>query len=113
MDQPRVLVRAVDLGFREAVVVVHAVGEAPRSSDAADCLSWLDASPDPVFLPWSRSLLHVARMDSLRSKPNPMRQLSVAARKDDVAAVDQAATAKLAVSVSAGCDGGLIHPTSG
>ena len=76
MDQPRVLVRAVGLGFRKAVVVVHAVGEAPRSGDAAGCLSWLDASPDPVFLPWSRSLLHVDRLDSPRSKPNPMRRLS-------------------------------------
>ena len=38
---------------------------------------------------------------------------AVTARKDDAAAADQAATAKVAVSVSAGCDGGLIQTTPG
>ena len=38
---------------------------------------------------------------------------SVTARKDDAAAADQAATVKLAVSVSSGWDGGLIQTTSG
>ena len=38
---------------------------------------------------------------------------AVTARKDDAAAADQAATAKLAVSVSAGCGGRLIQTTSG
>ena len=38
---------------------------------------------------------------------------AVSARKDDAAAADQAATAKVAVSVSAGCDDGLIQTTSG
>ena len=38
---------------------------------------------------------------------------TVTARKDDAAAADQAATAKLAVSVSSGWDGGLIQTTSG
>jgi IS5 family transposase len=38
---------------------------------------------------------------------------TVTARKDDVAAADQAATAKVAFSVSAGCDGGLIQTTPG
>jgi hypothetical protein len=37
----------------------------------------------------------------------------VTARKDDAAAADQAATAKIAVSVSSGWDGGLIQTTSG
>jgi len=37
----------------------------------------------------------------------------VTARKDDAAAADQAATAKVAVSVSAGSDGGLIQTTPG
>ena len=37
----------------------------------------------------------------------------VTARKDDAAAADQAATAKVAVSMSAGCDGGLIQTTPG
>jgi len=38
---------------------------------------------------------------------------AVTARKDDAATADQAATAKVAVSVSAGCDGGLIQTTPG
>ena len=38
---------------------------------------------------------------------------SVTARKDDAAAADQAATAKVGVSVSVGCDGGLIQTTPG
>jgi hypothetical protein len=38
---------------------------------------------------------------------------AVTARKDDAAAADQAATAKVAVSVSAGSDGGLIQTTPG
>ncbi len=37
----------------------------------------------------------------------------VTARKDDAAAADQAATAKVAVSVSAAWDGGLIQTTPG
>ena len=37
----------------------------------------------------------------------------VTARKDDAAAADQAAIAKVAVSVSSACDGGLIQATSG
>jgi len=37
---------------------------------------------------------------------------AVTARKDDAAAADQAATAKLAVSVSSAWDGGLIQTTS-
>jgi len=35
------------------------------------------------------------------------------ARKDDAAAADQAAKAKVAVSVSSACDGGLIQTTAG
>lgn len=35
------------------------------------------------------------------------------ARKDDAAAADQAVKAKLAVSMYAACDGGLIQTTSG
>ena len=38
---------------------------------------------------------------------------TVTARKDDAAAADQAATAKVAVSMSAACNGGLIQTTSG
>jgi len=38
---------------------------------------------------------------------------TVTARKDDAAAADQAATAKVAVSVSAAWDGGLIQTTPG
>ena len=40
-------------------------------------------------------------------------QVPVTARKDDAAAADQAATSKVAVSMSAGCDGGLIQTTPG
>jgi len=38
---------------------------------------------------------------------------SVTARKDDAAAADQAAKAKVAVPMSSACDGGLIQTTSG
>ncbi len=38
---------------------------------------------------------------------------AVTARKDDAAAADQAAKAKVAVSMSSACDGGLIQTTSG
>jgi hypothetical protein len=38
---------------------------------------------------------------------------SVTARKDDAAAADQAATAKVTVSMSSASDGGLIQTTSG
>ena len=37
----------------------------------------------------------------------------VTARKDAAAAADQAAIAKVAVSMSSACDGGLIQTTSG
>jgi len=38
---------------------------------------------------------------------------AVTARKDDAAAADQAAKAKVAVPMSSACDGGLIQTTSG
>jgi len=38
---------------------------------------------------------------------------TVTARKDDAAAADQAAKAKVAVPMSSACDGGLIQTTSG
>lgn len=38
---------------------------------------------------------------------------SVTAGKEDAAAADQAAKAKVAVSMSSACDGGLIQTTSG
>ena len=49
---------------------------------------------------------------SARNKNTP-RSVPVTARKDDAAAAYQAAIAKVAVSVSSACDGGLIQTTSG
>jgi len=43
----------------------------------------------------------------------PASLAAVTARKDDAAAADQAAKAKVAVSMSSACDGGLIQTTSG
>ena len=61
----------------------------------------------------NRKLLHITTPPLNAHTQTPGISAAVTARKDDAAAADQAATAKLAVSVSSGWDGGLIQTTSG
>jgi len=57
--------------------------------------------------------IEIEKLEESLKSVTIIERIAVTARKDDAAAADQAAKAKVAVPMSSACDGGLIQTTSG
>jgi len=95
----------------ETIIVEDQPGTATAFPEAAKYV--IRVKSIKQIIPNKMPSINNSRKGKTEEVTAPSRARAVTARKDDAAAADQAATAKVAVSVSAAWDGGLIQTTPG